>query len=71
MTKTASRALQTLGAILIAASVSACGSRGPLQPPPGSVADGAAKSAEAGAAGEYTVAKPKPHDPFILDPLLR
>lgn len=58
---------------IAAAGLSACGVRGPLEPPGGKVAaDGTAtKSAEAGAAGENSAAKPKPHEKFILDGLLR
>ncbi|NOT71163.1 MAG: hypothetical protein HOP09_07710 [Hyphomicrobium sp.] len=51
--------------------VSACGVRGPLEPPTQAKAEGEAKSAEAGAAGENSAAKPKPHDGFVLDGLLR
>lgn len=54
-----------------AAAVSACGVRGPLDPPAQAKAEGEAKSAEAGAAGENSAAKPKPHEPFVLDGLLR
>jgi len=71
MTQTVKRKLVYVAVALAAVGMSACGSRGPLEPPPNAVADGAAKSAEAGAAGENSVAKPKPHEPFILDPLLR
>ena len=61
----------TLVALALAGSLGACGVRGPLEPPPQAAAEGQVKSAEAGAAGENTSAKPKPHDSFILDPLLR
>jgi predicted small lipoprotein YifL len=51
----------TLAALAIAAGVlGACGVHGPLDPP-----------IQAGAAGENSAAKPKPHEDFILDPLLR
>ncbi len=62
----------TATAILLAAVlVGACGVKGPLDPPTQAKAEGEAKSAEAGAAGENSAAKPKPHEGFILDPLLR
>ncbi|MBR2534488.1 MAG: hypothetical protein IKE66_00280 [Hyphomicrobium sp.] len=54
-----------------AAAVSACGVRGPLEAPAQAKIEGEAKSAEAGAAGENSAAKPKPHEPFVLDGLLR
>lgn len=54
-----------------AGGLTACGIRGPLEPPPQAVADGQAKSAESGAAGENSAATPKPHEGFILDGLLR
>lgn len=54
-----------------AVAVTACGVRGPLDPPAQAKAEGEAKSAEAGAAGENSAAKPKPHEPFVLDGLLR
>ena len=54
-----------------AAGLGACGVRGALQPPPEAKADGQAKSADSADAGENTAAKPKPHENFILDPLLR
>jgi predicted small lipoprotein YifL len=61
--------------LLIAAmalAIAGCGVRGPLDPPPQAQAEGeATKSAEAGDAGENSAAKPKPHEDFILDPLLR
>ena len=62
----------TAAAILIAAmSVSACGVKGPLDPPNQAKAEGDAKSAEAADPGGNSAAKPKPHEGFILDPLLR
>ncbi len=62
----------TIAAVVLAAMlVGACGVKGPLDPPAQAKADGEAKSAEAGAAGENSAAKPKPHEDFILDPLLR
>ncbi|MEQ1652705.1 MAG: lipoprotein [Hyphomicrobium sp.] len=57
--------------LLVALLVSACGVRGPLEPPAQAKAEGEAKSAEAGSAGENSAAKPKPHEPFVLDGLLR
>ena len=63
-----------LAAVVVAAvGVTACGVRGPLEPPGGKVAaDGTAtKSAESASAGENSAAKPKPHEPFVLDGLLR
>lgn len=49
----------------------ACGVRGSLDPPPQAQAAGTAKSAEAAATGPDSAAPPKPHEGFILDPLLR
>ena len=46
-----------------------CGVRGSLDPPPS--AAGTAKSAEAAGTQPESAAPPKPHDGFILDPLLR
>lgn len=63
--------LVLIAVALAAGGLSACGIRGPLEPPPQAAADGQVKSAEAGAAGENSAAKPKPHESFILDPLLR
>ena len=57
--------------VFAAAGLSACGVRGPLDPPTQATAEGQAKSSEAGDAGENSAAKPKPHEDFILDPLLR
>jgi predicted small lipoprotein YifL len=73
MTTRWARSGLTAAAVLsMALALSACGVRGPLDPPGGKVAaDGTTKSAEAGAAGENSAAKPKPHEPFILDGLLR
>jgi predicted small lipoprotein YifL len=66
------RPVVTAAAIAMAALLSsACGVRGPLDPPNQAKAEGDAKSAEAGASGENSAAKPKPHEPFVLDPLLR
>ena len=51
--------------------LSACGVRGSLDPPPGAKAAGTAKSAEAAGTQPDSAAPPKPHEGFILDPLLR
>ena len=66
------RPVLTVAAVALATVVlTACGVRGPLDPPAQAKAEGEAKSAEAGAAGENSAAKPKPHEPFVLDGLLR
>ena len=49
----------------------ACGVRGSLDPPPSAKASGTAKSAEAAGTQPDSAAPPKPHDTFVLDPLLR
>ena len=49
----------------------ACGVRGSLDPPPSAKAAGTAKSAEASGTQPESAAPPKPHDGFVLDPLLR
>jgi predicted small lipoprotein YifL len=51
--------------------LAACGVRGSLDPPPDAQASGTAKSAEAAGTGPDSAAPPKPHDGFVLDPLLR
>jgi predicted small lipoprotein YifL len=72
MTLDRAKPLVTSAAVIaVALLVSACGTRGPLQAPAEAKASGEAKSAEAGAAGENSAAKPKPHEPFVLDGLLR
>ncbi len=59
-------------AVLLALSgLAGCGVKGPLEPPTQAKVEGEAKSAEAAAAGENSSAKPKPHEPFVLDGLLR
>ena len=60
-------------AALAAAGLSACGVKGPLEPPGGEAATqtGEAKSPEAAAAGTNSAAPKKAHEPFVLDPLLR
>jgi predicted small lipoprotein YifL len=55
----------------LALSVGACGVRGSLDPPPSAKAAGTAKSAEAAGTQPDSAAPPKPHEGFILDPLLR
>ena len=66
------RPVLTVAAVALATVVlTACGVRGPLDPPAQAKAEGEAKSAEAGAAGENSAAKPTPHEPFVLDGLLR
>jgi predicted small lipoprotein YifL len=52
-------------------SLSACGVRGSLDPPPDAKATGTAKSAEARDPGPNSEAPRKKHEGFILDPLLR
>lgn len=47
-----------IAAALLVGSLSACGVRGPLEPPPGAVDSNPAPGAK------------KAHDPFVLDPLL-
>jgi predicted small lipoprotein YifL len=49
----------------------ACGVRGSLDPPPSAKAAGTAKSAEASGTQPDSAAPPKPHESFVLDPLLR
>lgn len=48
-----------------------CGVKGSLEAPEAAKAEGTAKSSEAAASGENSAAKPKPHEPFVLDGLLR
>lgn len=52
-------------------SLSACGVRGALDPPPDAKATGATRSAEAQDPGPNSEAPRKKHEGFILDPLLR
>ncbi len=56
-----------------AAGLSACGVKGPLEPPGGqaATASGEVRSPEAADAGPNSAAPKKKHDSFILDPLLR
>ncbi|HPG89026.1 MAG TPA: lipoprotein [Hyphomicrobium sp.] len=71
ISQTLKSVLSCVALVCVAAGVTACGVRGPLDPPTQAKVDGEAKSAEAGAAGENSAAKPKPHEPFVLDGLLR
>ena len=64
--------IAVLAVTLVAATVSGCGVKGALQPPPeATVAGEATKSAESADPGSNSGVKPKPHEGFILDPLLR
>ena len=58
------------GAVALA-SLSGCGVRGPLEPPGGNTAQGDSKSSESADPGQNSAAPKKPHEGFILDPLLR
>jgi predicted small lipoprotein YifL len=53
------------------AGFAGCGVKGPLEPPPGAKAAGEAKSAASADPGKNSDAPPKPHESFLLDPLLR
>jgi predicted small lipoprotein YifL len=61
------------GVVVAALSLglASCGVRGSLDPPPGAKANGTAKSAESAGTQPDSAAPPKPHEGFILDPLLR
>lgn len=63
--------LSTLLVAVAAALVSACGVKGPLEPPPAAQVAGVAKSPESQDPGQNSAAPEKAHEPFILDPLLR
>ncbi len=68
------RSASWLGAaavMALALVASGCGVKGPLEPPMAAKAEGEAKSAEAQAPGENSAARQKPHEPFVLDGLLR
>ncbi|WP_409561844.1 LPS translocon maturation chaperone LptM [Hyphomicrobium sp. MC8b] len=69
------RCMRTWGTMVllgaVAAGLAGCGVKGPLEPPPGAKASGEAKSADAADPGKNSDAPPKPHENFILDPLLR
>lgn len=51
--------------VLAALSLAGCGVRGPLEPPPGAVAEPQSGSAPASGSGEDA-----PNKPFVLDGLL-
>jgi predicted small lipoprotein YifL len=61
------------GVVVAALSLglAACGVRGSLDAPAAAKVDGTAKSAEAAGTLPGSAAPPKPHEGFILDPLLR
>ncbi len=74
MTFKRSRSVTWFGAaavVALALVASGCGVKGPLEPPMAAKAEGEAKSAEAQAPGQNSAAKQKPHEPFVLDGLLR
>lgn len=52
-------------------ALAACGVRGSLDAPPSATASGTARSAEASGTQQDSAAPPKPHEGFVLDPLLR
>lgn len=60
-----------LAAAALCLSLGACGVRGALDPPPSAKAAGTARSAEAAGTSPESAAPPKPHEGFVLDPLLR
>jgi predicted small lipoprotein YifL len=64
-------AVSMLTVLIATAIIAGCGVRGPLEPPPAAQAAGAAKSPEAQDPGPNSAAPEKPHEPFVLDPLLR
>jgi predicted small lipoprotein YifL len=53
------------------AGFAGCGVKGPLEPPPAAKAAGDAKLPDARDPGKNSDAPPKPHESFVLDPLLR
>ena len=64
--------IAVLAVTLVAAAVSGCGVKGALQPPPESKVGGEpVKNAESADPGSNSGVKPKPHEGFILDGLLR
>jgi predicted small lipoprotein YifL len=74
LTLRTAKPLMTAAALaLAAATMSACGVKGPLEPPGGqaATASGEVRSPEAADAGSNSAAPQKKHDTFILDPLLR
>ena len=64
-------AVAGLALAAICLALGACGVRGSLEPPPSAKASGTAKSAAASGTQPDSAAPPKPHESFILDPLLR
>ena len=64
-----------IGAALVVAGLclglGACGVRGSLDAPSAAKANGTAKSAESAGTQQGSAAPPKPHEGFVLDPLLR
>jgi predicted small lipoprotein YifL len=62
-----------MGLLMAALSLAlgGCGVRGSLDAPPQAKAAGTAKSAEAAGTQADSAAPPKPHEGFLLDPLLR
>ena len=71
VTLTPKAAIAALVAAGMCLGLGACGVRGSLDPPPSAMATGTAKSAEASGTQPESAAPPKPHDGFVLDPLLR
>jgi len=71
VTLTPKATIAALVAAGLCLGLGACGVRGSLDPPPSAAASGTAKSAEASGTQPDSAAPPKPHDGFILDPLLR
>lgn len=72
VTRELRRAIFAGTAVAVAATLlGGCGIKGPLEPPMAAKAEGEAKSAEAQAPGTNSAAPQKPHEGFILDPLLR
>ncbi len=71
--RTAKPVITAAAVALAAVAMSACGVKGPLEPPGGTaaIASGEAKSAESADPGSNSAAPKKPHEPFVLDPLLR
>jgi hypothetical protein len=71
VTLTPKATIAALVAAGLCLGLGACGVRGSLDPPPSAAASGTAKSAEASGTQPDSAAPPKPHDGFVLDPLLR
>ena len=71
LTRTTKPLTIAMALALATSGLAACGVRGPLDPPNQATGTVPNKSPEAGDAGENSAAKPKPHEDFILDPLLR